>query len=74
MKEQNMDDHSYGRWIGYEYFTRPSVSVKIRAGKWYTWEAIRRHGYDSLLWGPDIDPMPVVRFTVRELLLIGRWK
>jgi len=46
----------------------------IEYGEWYTWEPIRRHGYDSLMWGPDSSSMPIVRATARELLLIGRWK
>ena len=44
-------------------------------GEWYVWNEVIRHGYDSLLWGRiDGAPMPVLRATIREMLLVGRWR
>jgi hypothetical protein len=61
-------DMTHARWLSLQ-----CMGI-IEYGEWYTWESIRRRGYDSLLWGPDDLPMPTVRFTAREMLTIGRWK
>lgn len=48
--------------------------IAADGNKCYVKEQVRYHGCDSLLWGPDEEPMPVIRFTIREFMLIGRWK
>ena len=66
----------YNHGVGKCFLDERRAEAAAGLGKWYTYEGVRRLGWDSLTWGDPTDtpPMPVLRWTNREYLIIGRWR